>query len=64
VTIGDDVWIGDSVAILPGVTIGRGSVIGALSVVNKSIPEYCIAAGNPARVLKMFNFATGEWDRV
>ncbi|MFP5207915.1 MAG: acetyltransferase [Acidobacteriota bacterium] len=64
VVIEDDVWIGDSVAILPGVTIGRGAVIGALSVVNRSVPAYCIAAGNPARVLKLFNSKTGRWDRT
>ena len=52
VIIGDDVWIGSRVTILPGVSIGKGVVIGASSVVTKNIPDYSIAAGNPARVLK------------
>jgi len=40
------------VVVCPGVTIGTGAVIGANSVVTKSIPDYCVAAGSPARVLK------------
>ena len=52
VAIHDDVWIGARVIILPGVTIGRGCIIGAGSIVTKDIPEYSIAAGNPAKVIK------------
>ena len=52
VIIEDNVWIGEMVCILPGVTIGRGSIIGANSVVTHDIPAYCVAAGNPARVVK------------
>lgn len=52
VLIEDDVWIGANSVILPGVTIGKGAVIGAGSVVTKNIPEYAIAAGNPAKVIK------------
>lgn len=44
-------WIGANSIILPGVTIGRNSVIGAGSVVTKSIPDYCVAVGNPAKVI-------------
>ena len=64
VCIQDNVWIGELVSVLPGVTIGRNSIIGANSVVTKSIPENCIAAGNPAKVIKQFNLKTKRWERV
>jgi acetyltransferase-like isoleucine patch superfamily enzyme len=54
VIIEDNVWIGTGVIVLPGVVIGKGSVISANSVVSKSIPEMCIAAGNPALVIKTY----------
>ena len=52
VVIEDDVFIGMNTIILKGVTIGARSVIGAGSVVVKSIPADCIAAGNPVKVIK------------
>lgn len=52
IAIGDDVWIGAHCTILKGVTIGRGAVIGAGSVVTRDVPEYAVAVGNPARVLR------------
>ncbi|MBQ4630515.1 MAG: acyltransferase [Clostridia bacterium] len=55
VVIGNDVWIGSRVTILPGVTIGNHVIIGAGSIVTKDIPDYAIAAGNPARVKKYRN---------
>lgn len=55
VTIGDGCWIGGGVIILPGINIGSGSVIGAGSVVTKNIPENCVAAGNPCRVIRKIN---------
>ena len=45
-------WIGSSVILLPGVRVGEGAVVGAGSVVTKDIPDYAIAAGNPAAVKK------------
>jgi acetyltransferase-like isoleucine patch superfamily enzyme len=52
VKIGKGVWIGDSVILLPGACIGDGAVIGAGSVVSGFIPDYSIAAGNPAVVIR------------
>jgi serine acetyltransferase len=51
--IGNDVWIGDSALIKAGVVIGDGSVIGMGSVVTRDVPPYAIAAGNPARIIRM-----------
>lgn len=55
VEIKDGAWIGGGVIILPDVTIGKNSVIGAGSVVNRSIPDNCVAVGNPCRVIKYFD---------
>lgn len=52
IVIGDDVLIGANCIILKGVTIGNRSVVGAGAVVTKSIPDDCIAAGNPAKIIK------------
>lgn len=52
VRIGRGCWICANVTILPGVTIGEGCVIGAGSVVTRSIPDNCFAAGNPCRVIR------------
>lgn len=53
VVIEDDVWVGAHCIILKGVTIGARSIIGAGSVVTKSIPTDCVAAGNPCKVIKL-----------
>lgn len=55
VSIEDGCWIGGGAIILPGVTIGKGTVIGAGSVVTKDIPDNCVAAGNPCRIIRRIN---------
>jgi serine acetyltransferase len=45
-------WIGENVVVCPGVTVGTGSVVGANSVVTEDVPEYSVAVGAPARVVK------------
>jgi lipopolysaccharide O-acetyltransferase len=61
VIVGANVWLCDGVAVLPGSIIGEGSVIAANSVVNGTIPPFTIAAGSPAKVVKVFNSETNEW---
>ncbi len=53
IMIKDEAWLGYGAIVLDGVTIGEGAVIGAGSVVRDNIPDYAIAAGVPARVIKM-----------
>ena len=52
VVLEDNVWLGERVIVCKGVTIGENSVVGAGSVVTRSIPANCVAAGNPAKVIK------------
>lgn len=52
IVIGDGCWIGGGVIILPGVHIGKGSVIGAGSVVTHDIPDFHLAVGVPARIVR------------
>jgi acetyltransferase-like isoleucine patch superfamily enzyme len=63
VHIGDDSWIGQNVSII-GAKIGKHCVIGANSVVTNDIPDYCVAVGSPARVIKRYNFKTNKWHRT
>ena len=52
VILKDNVWIGDSAIVCKGVTIGKNSIIGAGAVVTKDVPDNCIFAGNPAKLVK------------
>ena len=45
-------WVGAGATILPGVTVGKYAIVGANSVVNKDIPDYAVAVGSPAKVIK------------
>jgi len=64
ITIEDEVWIGANCVITIGVTVGKHSIVGAGSVVTKDIPPYCIAVGNPAKVIKKYNKETAAWEKV
>jgi acetyltransferase-like isoleucine patch superfamily enzyme len=59
-----DSWLGFGVQVMPGVTIGRHCVIAAGSVVTKDIPDYSVAAGIPAKVIKRYNISAGQWESV
>jgi acetyltransferase-like isoleucine patch superfamily enzyme len=60
VEIGEGAWIGENVCII-GASVGKGCVIGANSVVTKNIPDYCVAVGAPAKIIKRYSFELNEW---
>ena len=61
IIIEDDCWIAANAVITAGVTIGKHCVIAAGTVVTKNIPPFSVAVGNPAKVIKQYNFETKEW---
>jgi len=61
VVIGDNVWLGENVVVLKGVSIGRNSIIAAGAVVTRDVPENCIAAGNPAVIIKKWDGDSASW---
>lgn len=64
ITIEDDCWIGANAVITAGITIEKHSVVAGGAVVTKDIPPFCVAVGNPARVIKKYNFETKVWEKV
>lgn len=64
VTIGPYCSIFNNAVILAGVNLGKHVIIGANSVVTHDIPDYSVAVGNPARVIKRYNHATQKWEKV
>lgn len=64
VEIKDGTYVGINSVIVGNVTIGRHCVIGANSVVTKSIPDYCVAVGCPARVIKRYDHNTQKWESM
>lgn len=63
VIIGEDCKIYNNVVVLPGVHIGKHCTIGANSVVTQAIPDYSVAVGAPAQVIKQYNFETEQWEK-
>lgn len=55
VTLADNVWVGDGATICKGVSIGENSIVGAGAIVTSDVPANCVAAGNPARVVKQLD---------
>ena len=62
-SIGDGSWLGENVCVF-GAKIGRHCVIGANSVVNRDIPDHCVAAGVPAKIIRRYDPAERVWKRV
>jgi acetyltransferase-like isoleucine patch superfamily enzyme len=62
--IEENCWLGVNAVVVGGFTVGRGSVVGANAVLRQSLPPFCVAVGAPARIVKMYNPATQEWQAV
>lgn len=63
VSIGDGSWIGENACII-GASVGRNCVIGANAVVTSDIPDYSVAVGAPAVVIKQYDHTTQQWRKV
>lgn len=63
IVIDNDVWIGANSVILAGVTIGRHAIVAAGSVVNHHVPPYSIVAGNPAKIIKIYDQEKQTWTK-
>ncbi len=63
VRIGEGSWLGENVCVC-GASIGKHCVIGANSVVTTDIPDFCIAVGCPAKIVKKYDELTGSWKRI
>lgn len=64
VEIGDQSYVYNNCVIVPGVKIGRHCIIGANSVVTNNVPDYCLAAGNPTRIVRKFSMDKNIWEKV
>lgn len=63
VVIGEGSWLGENVCVI-GACVGKHSVIGANSVVTRDIPDYCVAVGAPARIIKRYNPKSQQWEKT
>lgn len=63
VIIGEGSWLGENVCVI-GASIGKNCVIGANSVVTKDIPDYSVAVGSPARIIRRYDFEMQKWRRT
>jgi acetyltransferase-like isoleucine patch superfamily enzyme len=60
VSIGDHCWVGENSAII-GCAVGRHCIVGANAVVLKDVPDYCLVAGVPAKIVRRFDTLKGKW---
>ena len=61
--IGENCFIGIGAAIQAGTILGKQCIVGTNSVVRGTFPDYCVIAGNPAKIIKQFNFNTQKWEK-
>lgn len=64
IQIGDHSWIGENVCIYGNITVGKHCVIGANSVLTKNLPDYSIAVGSPAIIIKRYDFTMQQWRKT
>jgi len=64
VHIGEGTWLGTNVVIVGNISVGKQCVIGANSVVTKDIPDYSVAVGIPAKVIKRYDFEQQQWIKI
>jgi len=64
VHIGEGTWLGTNVVIVGSISVGKQCVIGANSVVTKDIPDYSVAVGIPAKVIKRYDFEQQQWVKI
>jgi acetyltransferase-like isoleucine patch superfamily enzyme len=63
VTIGDGAWIGENACVI-GASVGKNAVIGANAVVTQDVPDFSVAVGVPARIIKRYNPSSQCWEKV
>ncbi len=59
--IGENCFVGYGAVIMPGTKLGKQCIVGANSIVKGEFPNYCVIAGNPARIIKKYNSESNEW---
>lgn len=64
IMLGVNCWLTNNVIVLKNVSIGFGTVVGANSLVTHSLPPLCVAVGQPAHIIQLFNLATHRWEAV
>ncbi|MFD2067154.1 acyltransferase [Pontibacter silvestris] len=64
IVVEDNCWIGANAVITAGVKIGKHAIVAGGSVVTKDVPPYSIVAGNPAKLIRSYNFETKQWERT
>lgn len=64
IVIEDECWIGANSILTAGVCIGKHSIVAGGSVVTKSVPPYSIVGGNPACIIKQYDFLQNKWVKI
>jgi acetyltransferase-like isoleucine patch superfamily enzyme/glycosyltransferase involved in cell wall biosynthesis len=64
IVIGEGSWLGINSIVVGNVKIGKGCVVASNSTVIHDVPDYCVVAGNPAKIIKIYNPESGTWERV